>query len=87
MFVKVKVGVRLKSIFFVLLFQIWRLVTCLLWYKVNFHWLMLLYFLYSYSQRLETGKYHWKLSHCEAVSLSIALVQTIHFGPRTIEQR
>lgn len=36
-------------------FQIWRLVTCLLWYKVNFHWLMLLYFLYSYSQRLETG--------------------------------
>lgn len=36
-------------------FEVWRLVTCLLWYKVNFHWLMLLYFLYSYSQRLETG--------------------------------
>ncbi len=44
--------VEVEALFFV---QIWRLVTCLLWYKVNFHWLMLLYFLYSYSQRLETG--------------------------------
>ena len=35
--------------------QIWRLITALLWYPVNFRWLMMLYFLYSYSQRLETG--------------------------------
>jgi len=37
------------------LLQIWRFLTCLLWYPVNFRWLMMLYFLYSYSQRLETG--------------------------------
>ena len=40
------------------LLQIWRLITGLLWYPVNFRWLMMLYFLYSYSQRLETGWPH-----------------------------
>lgn len=40
-------------------FQIWRPITCLLWYPVDpmhaFQWLILLFFLYSYSNRLETG--------------------------------
>ncbi len=35
--------------------QIWRFVTGLLWYQVSFHWLILLFYLYSYSRRLETG--------------------------------
>lgn len=35
--------------------QIWRLVTALLWHPVNFNWLMMLYFLYSYSRLLEEG--------------------------------
>ncbi|XP_042886204.1 derlin-1-like [Penaeus japonicus] len=38
-------------------FQIWRLVTCVFFYSVQrgFHFLITLYFLYSYSLRLETG--------------------------------
>lgn len=35
--------------------QIWRLVTSLLWHPVNFNWLMMLFFLYSYSRLLEEG--------------------------------
>jgi derlin-1 len=38
-------------------FQIWRLVTSLLWHPVNFNWLMMLFFLYSYSRLLEEGYY------------------------------
>jgi len=40
---------------FVTKFQIWRPITALLYYPVSFHWLINLYFLYSYSTRLETG--------------------------------
>jgi len=36
-------------------FQIWRPLTALFFYKPSFHWLINLYFLYSYSMRLETG--------------------------------
>ena len=36
-------------------FQIWRPVTAIFFYKPSFHWLINLYFLYSYSMRLETG--------------------------------
>lgn len=40
-------------------FQIWRAVTCAIYYPVTpqtgFHYLITLYFLYSYSSRLETG--------------------------------
>ncbi|KAL5467442.1 hypothetical protein EMCRGX_G031666 [Ephydatia muelleri] len=55
-----KLGI-LSPVYLVLLpeaissFQIWRFVTCLLWFPVNFRWLMMLYFLYSYSSMLETG--------------------------------
>lgn len=42
-------------------FQIWRPVTALFYYPVTpqtgFHYLINLYFLYSYSTRLETGVY------------------------------
>ena len=44
-----------------LFFQIWRPITCVLFYPISgprgFHYLINLYFLYSYSIRLETGKY------------------------------
>ena len=40
---------------FFLRFQIWRPLTALFFYKPSFHWLINLYFLYSYSMRLETG--------------------------------
>jgi len=47
---------------FVTKFQIWRPITALLYYhvpgtryQVSFHWLIILYWLYSYSKRLETG--------------------------------
>lgn len=44
---------------FNLSFQIWRLVTSVLYYPIagpkGFHYLINLYFLYSYSTRLETG--------------------------------
>lgn len=37
-------------------FQIWRLMTCAFFYPLKgFHYLINLYFLYSYSKRLETG--------------------------------
>jgi len=36
-------------------FHLWRPVTALFFYPTNFHYLMNLYFLYSYSLRLETG--------------------------------
>jgi len=40
-------------------FQIWRPVSAMFYYPINprtgFHWLVLLYFLYTYSVRLETG--------------------------------
>ncbi|XP_065827780.1 derlin-1-like [Oscarella lobularis] len=40
-------------------FQIWRLLTCAVFYVISpatgFHYLMNLYFLYSYSRRLESG--------------------------------
>lgn len=36
-------------------FQIWRLITSLFWHPVNFNWLMMLFFLYSYSRLLEEG--------------------------------
>lgn len=40
-------------------FQIWRLFTCIVFYPLNprngFHYLINLYFLYSYSNRLESG--------------------------------
>lgn len=42
-------------------FQIWRAVTCALYYPVTpqtgFHYLITLYFLYSYSSRLESGAF------------------------------
>jgi len=42
-------------------FQIWRLVTCVFYYPLSpstgFHYLINLYFLYNYSQRLESGVY------------------------------
>lgn len=40
-------------------FQIWRLLTCVLYYPIEqagFHYLINLYFLYNYSRRLEEGK-------------------------------
>lgn len=40
-------------------FQIWRLATCVFYYPLSpatgFHFLINLYFLYNYSQRLESG--------------------------------
>ena len=36
-------------------FQIWRPLTALFFYPTSFHYLINLYFLYSYSMRLETG--------------------------------
>ncbi|XP_060531352.1 derlin-1 [Cylas formicarius] len=42
-------------------FQIWRLLTCVLYYPLSpqtgFHYLINLYFLYNYSRRLEEGHY------------------------------
>lgn len=42
-------------------FQIWRLFTCVFYYPLSpatgFHFLINLYFLYNYSQRLESGTY------------------------------
>lgn len=37
-------------------FEIWRLVTSVLYYPASFHYLINLYFLYNYSRRLETGE-------------------------------
>lgn len=49
---------------FVYKFQIWRPITALLYYPIvpqtGFHYLINLYFLYSYSTRLETGQFHGK---------------------------
>ena len=36
-------------------FQIWRPITAIFYYPTSFHYLINLYFLYSYSMRLETG--------------------------------
>lgn len=42
-------------------FQIWRLFTCIFYYPINpatgFHFLVNMYFLYTYSKRLETEAY------------------------------
>lgn len=58
---------------FVYKFQIWRAATALFWYPLNpqtgFHFLINLYFLYSYSVRLETGEY----AHCPADYLFMLL--------------
>lgn len=43
-------------------FQIWRLITCVLYFPIQqagFHYLINLYFLYNYSRRLEEGKPHF----------------------------
>ncbi|CAI9715442.1 Hypothetical predicted protein [Octopus vulgaris] len=47
----------LRYDFVVYKFQIWRLLTSVLYYPVGFHYLLNLYFLYSYSVRLETGTF------------------------------
>jgi len=36
-------------------FQIWRLVTCALWLPTSFNYLVILYFVYTYSYGLEAG--------------------------------
>ncbi|CAF0964187.1 unnamed protein product [Adineta steineri] len=41
-------------------FQIWRLLTCLLFYPLSFDYLINLYFLYQYSSRLETSTFDGK---------------------------
>lgn len=44
-------------------FQIWRLVTCVLYYPIQqggFHYLINLYFLYNYSRRLEESTFQGK---------------------------
>lgn len=45
-------------------FQLWRLATCVFYYpltpQTGFHFLINLYFLYSYSNRLETSQYAGK---------------------------
>lgn len=52
------VHVHLSSTLFA--FQIWRLITAFVFYPITpqtgFHYLINMYFLYSYSTRLETGK-------------------------------
>ncbi|KAF6024998.1 DERL1 [Bugula neritina] len=49
---------------FISRFQIWRPFTCLLYYPITpatgFHYLIMLYFLYSYSSRLESGLFAGK---------------------------
>ncbi|KAJ3065203.1 Derlin 1 [Podochytrium sp. JEL0797] len=36
-------------------FQLWRLATCFVWYPLNYSYLTLIYFLYTYSSQLETS--------------------------------
>jgi len=72
-------------------FQIWRAVTCAIFYPITpqtgFHYLITLYFLYSYSSRLETGVFAsrtadyaflvlvaWALNFVLALALEIPLI-------------
>ncbi|CAF3107977.1 unnamed protein product [Rotaria sp. Silwood2] len=41
-------------------FQIWRLITAVLFYPMSFNYLINLYFLYQYSSRLETSTFNGK---------------------------